>query len=605
MEADAAEAMLVQAEAELVAGRPVEAEATAAEAAIWFARQSRDRWVVEARHLEMQGRFAAGSMTEAEMADLAEIADTLGADGHSLAYLRARLLLGRAALSFGRLADAEKVLHTVAVARNHRQVRMRTQAWLAETLLRQARGDRAGALRSAGAGLRAVALARSLVGTADIGVSVAGHGVELGQIGLKLALEGGSPPTVLRWMELTRATALQFPPVRPIDDRELAAELAQFRAAERDLVRARRQGEDTRAIRQRVGEIGTAVSRRRRRVPGVGEGRRALPQLDEVRKRIGMGTLVEIAGHEGRYVALVVSRARQSVCPLGEIAAVATEIENLRFGMSRLAQRRGSAQARRAAVAAATAGVDTLAELLIEPLALEDGESPVVIVPPAELHVLPWGLIPGLRGRPVTASPSSRLWLDRVYAGRRRPTRVLIASGPDLPAAAAESRAIAGLYHDVTRLGLREANVQRVIEELGHVQLAHLVTHGDFRADNPLFSSLSLADGPLTVYDLERASRLPAVVVLSACNAGIPGVRPGNETMGIVAGLLGAGVRTVVASAGLVPDGNTTKRTMIEFHRRLVAGERPAAALAAAVARSAAAGPAGFAEAGFVCFGAG
>jgi CHAT domain-containing protein len=182
---------------------------------------------------------------------------------------------------------------------------------------------------------------------------------------------------------------------------------------------------------------------------------------------------------------------------------------------------------------------------------------------------------------------------------------VLIASGPDLPAAAAESRAVAALYDNVTRLGLREANVERVIEELGHVQLAHLVAHGDFRSDNPLFSSLSLADGPLTVYDLERASRLPAVVVLSACNAGIPGVRPGNETMGIVAGLLGAGVRTVVASAGLVPDSNATKRTMLEFHRRLAGGERPAAALAAAVARSAAAGPAGFAEAGFVCFGAG
>ena len=165
----------------------------------------------KACHLEMQARFAAGSMTEAEMADLTEIADTLGADGHSLAYLRARLLLGRAALSFGRLSEAETVLQTVAVARDHRQVRMRTQAWLAETLLRQARGDRAGALRSAGAGLRAGALARSLVGTADIGVLVAGHGVELGRIGLRLALEGGRPPTVLRWMELTPATALQFP----------------------------------------------------------------------------------------------------------------------------------------------------------------------------------------------------------------------------------------------------------------------------------------------------------------------------------------------------------------------------------------------------------
>ena len=282
-----------------------------------------------------------------------------------------------------------------------------------------------------------------------------------------------------------------------------------------------------------------------------------------------MGTLIEIAGHDGRYVALLVNRARRSVCPLGEVAAVATEIENLRFGMSRLAQRRGSPEARGAAVAAATASVEALAALLIDPLALEGGESQIVIVPPAELHVVPWGLIPGLRGRPVTVSPSSRLWLDRLHARRRRPTRVLIASGPDLPAAAAESRAVAGLYDNVTRLGLREANVERVIEELGHVQLAHLVAHGGFRSDNPLFSSLRLADGGITVYDLARVPRLPPVFVLSACNAGITAARPGNETMGIVAGLLGAGVRTVIASTGLVPDTVLTTATMVGLHRLL------------------------------------
>ena len=34
--------------------------------------------------------------------------------------------------------------------------------------------------------------------------------------------------------------------------------------------------------------------------------------------------------------------------------------------------------------------------------------------------------------------------------------------------------------------------------------LAHIAAHGIFRADSPLFSSLRMHDGPLTVYDFEQ-----------------------------------------------------------------------------------------------------
>ena len=43
----------------------------------------------------------------------------------------------------------------------------------------------------------------------------------------------------------------------------------------------------------------------------------------------------------------------------------------------------------------------------------------------------------------------------------------------------------------------------------GRRGVAHLAAHGRFRADNPLFSSIDLADGPLTVYDLESLEEAP------------------------------------------------------------------------------------------------
>jgi CHAT domain-containing protein len=95
----------------------------------------------------------------------------------------------------------------------------------------------------------------------------------------------------------------------------------------------------------------------------------------------------------------------------------------------------------------------------------------------------------------------------------------------------------------------------------------------------------------------------PQTVVLSACDAGLSAERPGDEVMGIVAGLLGAGARTVVASVGLVPDASGTRRVMLDFHRRLATGAPPARALAGAQEAARAAGD--LASASFVCFGRG
>ena len=69
---------------------------------------------------------------------------------------------------------------------------------------------------------------------------------------------------------------------------------------------------------------------------------------------------------------------------------------------------------------------------------------------------------------------------------------------------------IAELYDDVTVLAGSSATTERVLGALDGAWLAHIAAHGNFRADSPLFSSLRMHDGPLTVYDFEQfAPRAP------------------------------------------------------------------------------------------------
>src|SRR6185295_1896419 len=101
------------------------------------------------------------------------------------------------------------------------------------------------------------------------------------------------------------------------------------------------------------------------------------------------------------------------------------------------------------------------------------------------------------------------------------------------------------------------ATADAVTAAMDGARLAHIAAHGVFRADNPLLSTIELADGPLTAYELERLPRPPACVVLSACDSGLSAIRPGDELMGFSAVLLGIGTRTLIASVLPVPADRT------------------------------------------------
>ncbi len=603
LEAGLAEAELRLAEAALYAAEFEQSEIAAESAIRRFTDQSRPNWATHASFVALQARVASGAADQTALPAAESIAGQLQQAGFGDEALRARLLAARLAMGNGQIDRAKAHLREASRARRSASIELRVKAWLAEALLRQAEGDQRGMDAAARAGLRAMEEAQSLLGSADARAHVASHAAELGALGLEAAWRSGNKDRIFRWIERTRAGALRFPRARPPDDAVLAAELAQLRAAEHDVRTAQLDGEPDGDVVRRAANLRASV--RRRSLRRQGNQMRALkePTLADVRRAQKAATLVEFGVRHGLLHAVVVRSRSSQVVECGSLSEITNELDALRFALGRLSQRRGTAASQEVARLTAAEAVRSLDRLLF-PVA-EEWSGAVVIVPPAALHPVPWALLPSLHGIPVSVAPSARVWLERMSRPQRRRRGAIVVNGPDLPGAASESRQIAAIHPNVNRFTARTSKVEAVLDALDGAQLAHIVAHGSFRSDNPLFSSLRLADGGLTVYDLERVDRMPPIMVLSACNSGLQAVRPGDETMGIVAALLAAGCRTVIASTGLVPDTARTAKTMVDFHRRLVAGEGPASALAAAQADAIASGRDGMASAPFVCFGAG
>ena len=88
----------------------------------------------------------------------------------------------------------------------------------------------------------------------------------------------------------------------------------------------------------------------------------------------------------------------------------------------------------------------------------------------------------------------------------------------------------------------------------GEWKVWHFTGHARHRADNPFYSSLQLADGPLFGADFRLKNCRVDLATLAACRTAHQSVLPGEEATGLVRCLLEMGTRNVVGSHWPVSD---------------------------------------------------
>ena len=569
-----------------------------------FAGQRRARWAVLARFTVLRARASASRPpgTGAELRRLERIADDLAAAGWLGFSLDARLLAARAALQRDLTARACAQLQVVSRHRRRGLALQRAQAWYGEALIRRANRDRRGATAAVRTALRIMDEHWAFLGATDLRAHAAGHRVEVAELGLRMAVDGGRPARVLEWAEQGRASHLMLKPVRPPDDPELAAALSELRATVSEIFKLRGEGGSVGALQRRQVALERQIRDHHRRLPPEPGSPPPRPLTARaLAESLGPAALVEFIHLDGTLHAVTVSGGRVRLSRLGPAAQAAELVDKAHFALHRLARSQASEAgmtAARALLADAGARLDAL---LLRPVASLTAERPLVLVPTGPLQSVPWSILPSCAGRPVTVTPSAALW----HAGLRahgRDGHAIVAAGPGLPGADAEAVAVAALYQVAATVGTA-ATVEAVTALLDGAKLAHLAAHGRIHPHNPLFTSLIFADGPLTVYDLKQLRRAPQLVVLAACDMGRSTVRSGDELLGLSATFLALGTRHVIAPVVSVPDAETAP-LMIAFHRFLASGVPVASALARAQQQLTDTHPAAIAAtAGFVSIG--
>jgi hypothetical protein len=424
---------------------------------------------------------------------------------------------------------------------------------------------------------------RLTLGASELRARATDHGAELADLALRTCLTRAPARQLLLWSERWRATVCAVPAVRPPQDNAVRHDLAALRATTSRLDAARMSGAPVGALAAAAHRLERRIRDRTRHQPGgLADVHNAASRgiagatLDEV----GTGSLAAIVPIDGDLHVLLCGAGRIRRVVAGRAATAARHLEAACWLLRRLAYGCGPALAEKLMARLDDLGL-ALQRTLLGDAAGQLGDGPVVLVPPGRFHAVPWALLPCLRDRVHSVAPSATAWVNARRASRPAEDKIVLVRGPDLPSYTNEVSSLSARYPTARVIENESATASAVLEAIDGSSLAHLAAHGRFRADSPMFSSIRLADGPLTVYDFQQLRRAPYRIVLPCCDSGVLQPIGADELLGLTTALLPMGTAGIVATIVPVND-SATAPLMCALHAALRTGATLAESLATA-----------------------
>ncbi len=311
--------------------------------------------------------------------------------------------------------------------------------------------------------------------------------------------------------------------------------------------------------------------------------------LEQIRAALPADTtLVEYFRIQDRIVTCVLTHNQLQIVPVTVRSRVEKLLHLLQLQMSKFRLNQDYLATFGEAMAISTQGhLKDLYQELIAPIRHLLDAKHLVFVPHGLLHYLPFHALHDGTSYLIDSHTISYAPSASVYAVCQNKRTVasgdsLILGVPDTqaPFIQMEVEALSRILPDA-KLFVGESATHEVLRTEGpQARTVHIATHGYFRKDNPMFSSIRLGGSHLDLCEISQL-RLPAdLIVLSGCATGLNVVSPGDELMGLVRGLLQAGGQSLVLSLWDIHD-ESSKDFMIGFYTRLQQGASKAEAMRA------------------------
>jgi CHAT domain-containing protein len=301
--------------------------------------------------------------------------------------------------------------------------------------------------------------------------------------------------------------------------------------------------------------------------------------------------LVEFYSARNKFYICLVSRDHLRIVPIAGVLEVREKLRLLQLQLAKF--RLGEDYIRRMEkwlLKATQAHLEELYDLLIAPIRHYLLADHLVMVPHTFLHYLPFhALSDGKRylidDFSISYAPSGSIFAlcqDKpVYAGENE-TLVLAVPDARAPYIAEEGSFVAATMKPSTLFVGPDATEERLRTMGPQSRFIHIATHGYFRQDNPMFSSIRLGTSMLSLFDLYQLRLNAELVTLSGCGTGMNVVVGGDELIGLVRGLLYAGAQTLMVSLWEIHD-ESTAQFMRDFYTAYKDSPNKARALREAV----------------------